>query len=674
VRFLALIAVLISLAACSGPGYVRNTLAPEIHRAPSNPTGDTVLLIAVDGLRAEELRRYLRTLRREHHEPHWRSGISMLKRAGKRLVRAQNAAASLSTDRGAIATLLTGYTAQVHGQPASAWIASPAQRGVQSKVGLGGIVTAYDDALGVPDTFKGTLPVPTLIEALPDVRSAAIFLPFTGKTQAAAYRPANRADFAAWLDDRTGENVAPLIDRTAREIAVELLQSARPPNLLVVGMRGMHGASDQQSALRAIDGHLARMLAAMRRAHPARIPKLHLMLVGTSPTTPLTQHPRAFNSEAVRTRFIELVPNCAAVLSPDQLRIVAAGRTARLYAAPTVAAQSCLHGALRAARLHASAWMDGAAWRADGRTQTFVSHRVTEDLGAIRTRRLVERMQIAAGGPLGDAVIFAAPTITFGPVGREAAGGIRPDAIDAPLLLASAAISDATADRIASAAIEMTDIAPTVVQLLRGAWPDSKTEVERRSSLLIERAGRWTLVPAARLELPVAPRDVLIESAPPLQNSDFGTPAVRCLIPGLNGGPKLALRVANPAGLAWAGLHWDSRYAVDQRRTTSSLVTVFTFPPAFGEPPAAGVKAPISLELGVNVQTLTDLLSRLRRNGPIGPRQRRSALFARFGETPATILPRDAFITVIACDAYDRCQSKALMSDRDLETLARRCR
>lgn len=672
-RFLALIAVLTSLAACSGPGYVRDTLAPEVQRAPSNPTGDTVLLIAVDGLRAEELRRYLRTLRREHHEPHWRSGISMLKRAGKRLVRAQNAAASLSTDRGAIATLLTGYTAQVHGQPASAWIASPEQRGVQSKVGLGGVVTAYDDALGVLNTFIGMLPVPTLIEALPGVRSAAVFLPFTGQTQAAAYRPSNRADFAAWLDDRTGENVAPLIDRTAREIAVDLLQSTQPPNLLVVGMRGMHGASDQQSALRAIDGHMARMVAAMRRAHPGRIPKLHLVLVGTSPTTPLTQHPRAFNSEAVRTRLIELVPNCAVTFSPGQLRIVAAGRTARLYAAPTQTNRGCLNDALRAARLHASAWMDGAAWRADGRTQTFVSQRVSEDLGAIRTRRLVERMEIAAGGPLGDAVIFAAPTITFGPVGREAAGGIRPDAIDAPLLLASAAISDATADRLASAPIEMTDIAPTVVRLLRGSWPDSKTDVEHRSPLLTQSGGRWTLVPSARLELPVAARDVPIEAAPAMQSTDFGAPAVRCLVPGLNGVPKLAVQVTNPAGLAWVGLHWDNRYAVDQRRTTSSLVTAFTLPPTSGGPPAAGVKTPVSLEMGVNVQTLTDLLSQLRRNGPLGPRQRRRALFARFGQTPATILPRDAFITVIACDAYDRCQSKALMSDRDFETLARRC-
>lgn len=676
VRIFALIVVLASLCACGGPGYVRNTLPDTVTLAPSSADAETVLLVAVDGLRADELRKYLRSLRRESHEPRWRSGISMLQRVGKRIVRAQNAEASIATGRGAIATLLTGYTAQVHGQPASAWIPSPSHGGVHTQLAMGGIVAAYDDALGVQQMFLGKLPVPTLIEALPAVRSAAVFLPFTVEQPALTFRPTRAQDHAAWLDDRTRESAAPLVDRTARDIAVDLLQSPEPPNLLLIGMQGMHAATDQQTALRAIDGHLARLVSATRRAHPDRLQRLHLVLIGTSPTTPLTRHPRAFDGDAVRARLTELLPSCAVNFGPEQLRVVAAGRTARLYIAPTKANRVCLHDAMRAARLHASAWLDAAAWRADGRTRIFVAERAEDDLGAIRTRRLIERMQIAAGGPLGDALLFAAPTITFGPTGREAEGGVQPAAIDAPLLLVSAAISDATADQIASAPIELTDIAPTLVHLLGGAWPEDDIQVRRRSPLLTWRDGQWAFVPAARLELPLADQEARVAAAPALQPVDFGAPVIECRQTMRGDLMQLRARVAHPEGIAWVGLHWDSRYAVDQRRTESALVAVFPKDPQ----PApqiqrAGAAKPLPVvELEEFLSPVEQALRALRRAGPVGPRTSRKALAARFADIPFTIPPRDAVLSLIACDAFNRCQSTPLISDRDFDTLAKSCK
>ena len=673
-RFLALIAVLTSLAACGGPGYARFPLNAKAETRPSNPGADTIWLVAVDGLRANELRKYLRTLRREHHEPRWRSGISMLQRTGKRLVRAQNAETSISTGRGALATLLTGYTAQVHGQPASAWIPSPPKPQASSRwqVAAGGVVADYDSALGVRGYFETWFRVSTLFDALPDVRSASIFLPFAKGHPVQAFVPTNPGDFAAWLDDRTREHAAPQVDRSAREAAVALLQSPDPPNLLVMGMRGVHGPYDQQTALRLLDGHLARMVAALRRTHPDRISRLHVVLVGTSPTTELTQHPRHFDPAAVRARLTELMPRCAPNFGPEQLRVVAAGRTARVYIAPTQSNRACLHDALRAARLHASAWLDGAAWRFGDRPRTFVSQRASTDLGAIRTRRLIERLEIASGGPLGDALLFAAPTITFDQAVRETEGGIRPEAVDAPLLLISNAISDATADRIASAPIELTDIAPTLVHLLGGEWPKQRTKIERRAPLLTAQDGQWTLVPSARLELPIANRQRDVKAVPAMQPIDFGTPALTCQ----PSAPVISLLLRATLGIGYVALHWDSRYAPDGHRSERLLMPLL---PQLLDDEASDPLRVLAYEprpsakLFESVSPMLTKLRQLRREGPIGPRQPRRDLLARFGETPAKIPPRDAFLSLIVCDAYDRCASKPLMSDRDFETLAQSC-
>ena len=678
VRLLTLIAMLASLVACGGPGYVRAPLPADADLPPSDAGADTVWLVAVDGLRADQLRRYLRTLRREYHEPRWRSGISMLKRAGKRLVRAQNAAASIETGRGALATLLTGFTAQVHGQPASAWIASPDQRGVGARISPGGVATTYDTAVNVDRYFVDGLRVPTLFEALPAVRAASIFMPFAAG-RIARFTPARDEDLSAWLDDATREHATPLVDRAARHAAVDLIQSDTPPNLLVLGLRAPHGPIDQQAALRALDGELAALVSAQRRAHPERLARTHLILVGTSPTTALGRHPRAFTPDAVRARLTELVPECRVNFSPARVRVVPAGRTARLYIAPTKANHTCLNDALRAARLHASAWLDGAAWQVERRTRVWLSDRVEDDLGAIHSRRLEERLTLAAGGALGDALIFAAPTITFDESAREAEGGVRPDAVVAPLLILSAAISDATADELVSAPIELTDIAPTLVHLLGGAWPasESTATVERRAPLLTRRDDQWVMVPAARLERAAAKQTIAFEPAPAMSPFDFGAPAWLCVSSASGGVPALALDVSARDGVGYLGLHWDSRYAHGEQREERLLMTLLPRPLDAEDQGSTRVLAEEprpSVKMTVAVDEMSARLAQLRRMGPIGPRQPRSDLLARFGETPATIPLRDAFLTLIACDAFDRCQRKPLLTDRDFEALARSCR
>lgn len=646
-RLTALLCIVASLIACGPPAYVRQDRSRDL--PASNPDGETVWLLVVDGLRAQALKTYIESLEAEHFEPPWPSGLAWLHQHGKRLIRAQNAASPIETGGGAVATVLTGTRAHQHGVPASAWIDAP-----------GGFAQATDDAFGVAFRFAslGTI---TIFDALPTVLSAAIFLP--ENLAGLSVAPQDPMLFTAWMDDRKAEYAAPLADRAARDAAVELIQSTQPPNLLGIEWRGVHGAYDQQIALRQLDGHLAELLAALERAHPKRLQRLHLVLVGTNPTTPLGDTPRHLDAPAIRDRLTELAPACAEHFKPHSLRVVADDRTARLYSARTQAAQACLHDALSRAHLHATNWLDGAAWREAGAPRVMLSSLLEGAIGASRTARLRARLETAAGGVLGDAVLFAAPQITFGRPSHEAKGGLRAEALDLPLLFVSGAFTHAAADAIASAPIEATDIAPTVVELAKA--PPDKAFAPARPSLLTWRDGKLGVVLAPRRRIAAVPQAPRQTDAPAFVAPQITADLSRC--------EALTVTIS-PPDVRVAELYWHSRYRIGERRNRlMSIALPETFWAKMDVPPKPARTTVAKRGYWLPVQQIGKQLDRLQEAGPLGRRRPRPPLLERFGDTPATRPPRHAFLSLIACDAYDRCVSQPIISDRDFELLEQRC-
>lgn len=671
VRCLALLLIALCVG-CSGAQFRLVGDAPP-------PAGDDLIwLIAVDGLRADSLTAYLDRLADEEWEPRWPSGIARLHRMGKQVVRPRNAMNTLETGRGAVATLLTGQTARVHGQPASTWFGTDAGIGAAAlaQPPLGGLLTAVDRSIGVPGYFEGSIRPHRVLDPR---QGTAIFLPFSRPIVTRAALPAQADQYAAWITGPSAAYSGPLVDRAAAEAAEQILHKSTLPGLLGIGLRGVFGADDQVSALRHVDGQIARMLDALERAHPGRTARLHVVLVGTSPTTEMGEYPRALAGAQLRER-LTVVPACEGPLA--DLRVALSGQTARLQLPRTTRAHDCLARALRRARSGSTGWLAGAAWREGDAITTYLSPRTRERLGPSRVRRLEAMLPYAIGGRQGDAILFAAPTVSFGERAPRVVGGIGANALDGAQLWITAALSPRAAAALATAPIDTTDVAPTIANLLGRplALTDALTarlgervDLAVPEPLLAVRDKQWQFVRAGRLSPPAEQVLRPLDDPPPPQPVATREIEIACVT------RHLTLRgaVDAPSGISLAGLYWDTRLAAPGERYEHLFVPIL--PPVkapLGQPNLRGqLDPPVrTAALSTTLSHVERALNRMRRAHRLGTRRARDELIDRFGDTPAQRPPSDAFLALLVCDPWDRCQSQPLVSDRDFDALRRSCR
>lgn len=660
--------IAIACLACAGPQSER---LPSRDPLPAfDPKAPMVWLVVVDGLRAETLTAYLAALQDEEWEPRWPSALARLERQGKWLVQPLNAAAALETGIGAHATLLTGRRGRRHGLVGSRFM------GIRSATWVGqGAVTTTNDSLGVENTFVLTPNEPTIFQWLAKVRSAQVFLPFAELAPGLRVRPGDPDTLAAWVDGPNAAYSGPLIDRVARDAAIELLHDRAPPNLLGIGFRGVAWADDQLAALRQVDTELSALLDALERAHPKRLRGLDVVLIGASPTTELGPHPRQIDAVGVQTRLIGLAQGCYTVF--EQTTFVANGRTLRIHLPRTTQARPCLDRALQAAQRQQSAWLDGAVWLGPEAVEVLITDSAMERLGASRTRRLRERLPLALDEGLADGVIFAGPAITFGSEEERAVGGIAPAAIDAAQLWISARFDARSSAALESEPIDPVDLAPTLIELVAGGPVELPNVVDPKPlepPLLQLEDGRWSFVRAARLASP-APRVTEVQpplggelaeadgaAPPPLLIDGETSPLLPLEIKDLSfpcrdGRLQAQITLGPQSALAEVSFSWDSRFAEPGNRH-------------------AVLAHAVTLQEGsttLDVEPLRDALARIKRAFSLGRRRSRAELFERFGASDFEGEPRDSFLQIVACDAWRRCQSRPLLSDRDFEALVRGC-
>jgi hypothetical protein len=239
-----------------------------------------------------------------------------------------------------------------------------------------------------------------------------------------------------------------------------------------------------------------------------------------------------------------------------------------------------------------------------------------------------------------------------------------------PLLVVSSAWTDAAADAFASAPIEATDIAPTVVELLGGTNAvDGQPFEPARSSLLKWRDGQWTFAPDARLQIDAVPRAPKWPTARPFIAPRLGP---------LTGECDTQVTIEHPEGISIARVYWDSRYRISERRNRQASVSLLhgymESDVVQLDPPKPARLSATRFSYRIPRITVDRTLTRLRKLGPLGHKRPRGPLLKRFGDTPAKKAPSLAFLSLIACDQYDRCHSRPLISDRDFDDLMKRCR
>ena len=557
---------LLFLAGCASIGH----RAIGADSAP--PGGDrTVVLVVVDGLRADVFERYLDTLKTNDFEPDWPSGLSALARERFRLATSQQAEAPMPAfGLPSVAALITGHFPAQAGFPGNAFLARDA-----------GSMLSYDfeaardasliyfepnlqptPADGMPLASR-LLTKPTLFERLnPTHHSTTIYLPFGQGSRWLVPKNA-RQGTNALLPHRIGAAAAPIFDREVRDAAIETVLGEDVPDLLTLYFRSVTAETCYQAdercdgnvgdldaiqtrALRTIDAHLARIFLKFKARHPQRFKQATVLLTSTGGAQDRTHRRGAEEQHLLRPhRLFELLaahaanPTCADWITTaarlGELQVATSVATAQIYLRPLPHGQrqqltahlACLAGALEGAVTQGQ-WLAAATWRPSDpaaspiepatELQVRINPQVRDHLPAQRRNRLEKKLQMALDeGPnikrAGDALLIARDAWTF--VGRADPrplpyanrGGLDDRSIRIPFLVASRALSAKATAELRVTPVELMDLAPTILSIT-GA-PKSALAGLPRPPLLKWRAGERPV-----LDFQHADRELSILSPP----------------------------------------------------------------------------------------------------------------------------------------------------------------
>ncbi|MFN3197957.1 MAG: hypothetical protein ACE366_06000 [Bradymonadia bacterium] len=560
------------LSGCSAVGYhtvvATDQTPPQVDAVSGAgaPAGHRpmVILVVVDGLRADTLGSHLETIEATDLDPPWPSGLALLRRNGFALGRSTRTEAPIPAyGLAPLTSALTGHMPGVHGLPGSAFFAveSPTElTRYDFEAPFNGARIFYDQGLKVPSEANTLLAqmvrVPTLMERLSAThRSAAIFSPLA--RGAWWLVPDRRAvGVRSILRDRSVTAVMPIFDRGVRDASVDLLLNDKDPlpDLVVLNFgtimsescfqddkicSGAAGdlATVQRLGMRTVDGLLWKVMRAVSRAHPERQQALTVMLVGTGGmvdrTTPEASRPEgadlpahALGAELARWATTE---TCKTWLTQARARgalhIVTQSGFAQIYlpprpmgsGGPIQAGRQCLSEALDVA-VEQAPWLAGAAWMPASEAQPEVKLDPTllNRIAAYRRASLPEKIKAAMGAEgnrrTGDALLFAHPPWRFTDEGTRVRspyayqGTLEDDAVQVPFLVASKALPTTVSGELKATQLELADVTPTVLSLLKA--PESAFNGLSRQPAL-----KWRADPVDGDQLELVRADRQLKSA-----------------------------------------------------------------------------------------------------------------------------------------------------------------
>lgn len=520
---------------------------------------DMVILVVVDGLRRDTLTHHLKLIEDDDQEPPWPSGLALLRQKGFTFGYSDRMEAPIPAyGLAPLATIFTGQQPGAHGIPGSAFVEAGPEgslRVFDFEAPAHSARVFYTLNGGFPDVGRpllgGMLRGPTLMERLaPTHTSTVIFTPFGA---GARWLIPDQADIGtrSMLRDRRAASVMPLVDRGAREAAVEMAlgEEGPLPALWVLHFGTVMAESCfqedelcsgsagdllkvQAEAMRAVDHHLWRVMRALSRAHPERMGELSVVLTGTGGVLDRTaaeaEAPRPASADvAIADLGAQLASwstdeGCKAwlpaALASGELVAVAQGGSAQLYLPQrplgsrlgVVKGRRCLGAALEEA-VDQAPWLAGAAWlNGEGGTQVKLSSIQRGRTAAYRRVSLPAKikaaMDTAKARRTGDAMIFANPPWRFSDTWVRARspyayqGPLDDAAIRVPFLVASTAMPAMVANDLNVTALELTDVVPTVLALLRA--PETAYAGLERPPVL-----KWRVDPVAGDQLDIVRAD-----------------------------------------------------------------------------------------------------------------------------------------------------------------------
>jgi hypothetical protein len=290
-------------AGCSAIGYHR--LAGPAAAEPAPEGAPRALLVIVDGLRADVLSDYLRTLREADHEPSWPSGLSLLVRGGARLAPARAEAPMPGFGLAADAALLTGQHPDATGIPGSVFFEASADGSLRRFDFTDAADAAriyFEPGFTLPDAehrplLETLLRAPTLYERLPPGQAVSVLHVF-GRGAEWLVPQRSGDGINAILQHEISSWAVPLFDRAVRNAAIDVALGRTPPRLMTLYFRGVSAGSCYQAEracqveppdlqavqteqLRQVDGHLERILNVLAGSRPEGLSSTTVVLTGT---------------------------------------------------------------------------------------------------------------------------------------------------------------------------------------------------------------------------------------------------------------------------------------------------------------------------------------------------------------------------------------------------------
>lgn len=509
------------LSGCISVGSHRMSVPTEAVVSSDDPR---VILIIIDGLNHDTLKRYLKVLSDADHEPNWQSGLSLLARQDFKIANAQYPMTALPPfSPTAEATMMTGQPPIVHGLVSSRFSRLPSAAPHQ-EIDLRSADLQHAFLLDKnhqqptdSEPAMGTLLLnikPWLVSLHQSRSSSSIFLPFgEGGTWyiPALTRPLSKALF----DNTVSKQTTLLLDQKIEDIAEDVI--AKGEHLTIVRFTGVRGHScapthpgcrdaskglnlRQQEALTRIDQRLWNLFRNFEMRHPEAFEKTVFVIsgtVGTSlrPSETLGNPAFSVNLGAVNAALNDIsdsvckAPTTSAQATPYH-RLWADSGFASIQVPSSIQGQQTLHHERTrcvvknlqrlAKQLEAEGKLDAVVWHEPGAkiahvhfTSTFSTHS-----GSLERRRISDKLKALTEhtkhGQIVGALFLSPPFIFSGSTQQRVhRGNLRRQTIRFPFLIADKRLSQTARRQIEGATIDHIDFGPTIFGLLNQKVPST---------------------------------------------------------------------------------------------------------------------------------------------------------------------------------------------------------
>jgi len=520
---LAGLVISLAIGGCASIGERRIARPAQGVDRVTNEKGSPVVLIVLEGVRRDAFKAYLDGLKNREYEPEWTSGLSLLRQSQFKLAQAELAEATFPPlSLVSNATIVTGAHPGAHGLVDTSFIATrQAGSGLKYRFDTPFHAAGFwTDAVGgalspqAKSTPQSLLTHPSWLELLGrQAQVSTAYSPFGyGTTQSV---PENRTGGTlGMLDSEQGRLAVPLLDR-ASSLAMERAL-LKKPDLMVVHFRqaaqrsrhqrGNRCASpartvlnEQAAALKDIDALLYRPLRRFRLEMPEVFERTLFMVVGThgvgdsdknSTRAPIDED--KVSAQLIAQSDTEMCAERieAAFASGTLVTLIGAG-SAQVRLAPCHAGQcqdeeailACL-GKAGSGLTANTPWVAATVWQtqtsglrggSSGDVEVSLSAQLSKGLPAYRRKRMVDKLKAAYSeqeGRGGTLTLYRLSPWRFSSKEHQDSayaapvGGLNGIETGVPFLFAGKMLDDTLEAALRTASIELTDIGPTVYQVL----------------------------------------------------------------------------------------------------------------------------------------------------------------------------------------------------------------